>query len=455
MLVPALFAMAFTPPQQREPLRLKRGDTIAVTSEYGGEFRIMPDGAIYGRGFGRLVLEGKTWEESESALKKALHKFVKDDEVHVLLKDIRREVVYLVGSSGHGTSELQPDMRLRQMIASATLDENADQVQLQVFRDGKKVCDTLASDLLKGDSNSSDILLKADDVITMTPVAFVRIWVTGLVGHTGQMKLPAGTDVYKALAAAGGIRSGDIETDRALQDEVHIYVRRGPETIEVPVRQDMSKPALNLESGDTLSVIPPETMRVTIGGEINKPGEFMLRGDRSLVGALTQAGGATPVGTLTNVLILRKGELYRIDASGPITNKPFPNFNLESGDLVYVQRNERTFMVMGEVAKPGKIRMRDGRTYHLADAIADSEGLSGRGTLRRISLARPDASGKMQITKYNLDEYFKDGNQAANPEIFEGDCLLVGEPKGITFGNTMQALSGAILFENISRGGRP
>src|SRR4051812_22549329 len=95
-LLPAFFAMAFIAPGEREPIRLKRGDTVAVTGEYGGEFRIMPDGAIYGRGFGRVILEGKTWAEAETKLKSALHNFVKEDEVHLLLKDIRREMVYMV-----------------------------------------------------------------------------------------------------------------------------------------------------------------------------------------------------------------------------------------------------------------------------------------------------------------------------------------------------------------------
>jgi len=450
-LIPAILAMAFISPNERAPIRLKRGDTVAVTSEYGGEFRVMPDGAIYGRGFGRVILEGQTWSEAESTLKKSLRKFVKEDEVHLILKDIRRDVVYMVGL-GHGSPELQPDMRLRQLLSNSTFDENLDQVQVQVFRDGKKVNDAIVADLLKGDKPESDILLKPDDVITTTPVPFIRIWMTGLVGRTGQMKVPSDIDPYKAIAQAGGIRSGDVETDKSLQDEVHLLVHRGPENFELPIRQDLSKPAFKLESGDTVSIVAPETRRITIGGEVNRPGEITMRGSNSLLSALTQIGGASPNGTLTNVLVLRHGNLYKIDASGPIGGKPVTTFGLESGDLVYVQRNERTYMVLGDIAKPGKVLMKDGKTYHLADVLADADGLSGRGTLRRITIARPDSSGKMSVSQINLDEFLKDGKAASNPEIQPGDCILFGEPKGITFGNAMQALSGAILFQSISRG---
>ena len=451
-LIPAILAMAFISPTERAPLRLKRGDTVAVTSEYGGEFRIMPDGAIYGRGFGRVVLEGQTWNEAEATLKKSLHKFVKEDEVHLILKDIRRDVVYVVGmSGGHGSPELQPDMRLKQLLSSSSFDENLDQVQVQVFRNGKKINDVIVSELLKGDKPDSDILLQPDDVITMTPIPFIRIWVTGLVGRTGQMKIPAGIDPYKAIAQAGGIRSGDVETDRTLQDEVHLFVRRGPQNIELPIRQDIAKAPFQLESGDTIDVVAPETRRITIGGEVAKPGEITMRGDHSLLGAITQIGGAGPNGTLTNVLVLRHGDLFKVDASGPANGKPATNFSLESGDLVYVQRNERTYLILGEIAKPGKIQMKDGKTYHLADVLADADGLTGRGTMRRVTIARPDETGKINVQTFNIDEFLKDGKLASNPEILPGDCILFGEPKGLTFGSAMQALSGAILVQSIGR----
>jgi protein involved in polysaccharide export with SLBB domain len=175
-----------------------------------------------------------------------------------------------------------------------------------------------------------------------------------------------------------------------------------------------------------------------------------MRGDHSLLAALTQIGGANPNGTLTNVLVLRNGDLFKIDASGPVGGKTLTPFSLESGDLVYVQRNERTYLVLGDVAKPGKVLMKDGRTYRLSDVLADADGLSGRGSFRRITIARPDSTGKIKVEQYNLDEFLKDGKLASNPEILAGDCILFGEPKGMTFGNVTQALSGAILLQSVN-----
>lgn len=441
-LAAATLALAMT--GGNEPLKLKSGDSVVITSPYGGEFKIMPDGAIYGRGFGRLALEGKTWEEAQAAVRKALAKFVKPEEVNLTLKDLRREVVYLVGmSGGRGPVELTPKLSLRQLLASAPLGEDADLIDVQVFRGNSKLCTYNAAKLLAGDEATPDQNLQADDVVTLAPASFVRIWVTGLVLKAGQLKLPAGTDVYKAIAEAGGYRWSDLEPDTSVQQGGKIIVNRGPNQYTFPIRAEEKAQPFALEAGDTVTVVAPELRRITIAGQVNRPGEVVMRGEHTLTGAIAMAGGCDAEGTLTNVLVLRKGELYQQDASKPAT------FELESGDLVYVQRNVRAFMVLGEVAKAGRVVMKDSKNYRLSDALAESGGLSGRGTLRRVFVAHPGPDGKMKVAQYNLDEYLKDGKLEANPEIFPGDCILFGQPKGITMASISQFMSGALLLENL------
>lgn len=441
-LVSAALALAMS--GGNEPLKLKVGDSVAITSPYGGEFKIMPDGAIYGRGFGRVVIEGKTWEEAQSAVRKALAKYVKPEEVDLTLKDLHRDVVYLVGmSGGRGPVGLTPNLSLRQLLASAPLDDNADQVDVQMFRAGSKVCGYNVAKLLAGDSATPDQTLKPDDVITLAPTSFVRVWVTGLVSKSGQLKLPAGTDVYRAIAEAGGFRWPDLEPDTAVQQGGKIVVSRGPDQFSLPIRAADKQEPFVLEGGDTVTVVAPELRRITVAGQVIKPGEVVMRGEHTLTGAIAMAGGCDPEGTLTGVLILRKGELYSQDATKP------DSFLVESGDLVFVQRNLRTFLVLGQVGKPGKVVMKDDKTYRLSDALAEAGGLSERGTFRRVYVARPGSNGKLQVQQYNLDEFLKDGNQESNPEIHPGDCILFGQPKGITLSNVSQFLSGALLFENL------
>jgi protein involved in polysaccharide export with SLBB domain len=436
----------------KEPLRLKPGDTVAVTSPYGGEFKIQPDGAIYGRGFGRLSLGGLTFDEAQAAMRKALKPFVLESEVHLSLKELRREVVYLVGmGGGKGPVDMVPNLTLRQLLASAPLDGDADLVHVQLFRNGTKMCEHNASSLLNGDPKDHDPKLEPDDVVTLSPVAFHRVWVTGLVARPGQVKVPAGTDVYRAIAQAGGIRMPELAADAGLQQFGRIVVQRGPERTEFPVLKSPAKPDWILEPGDTVMVLSEEEARVTVAGHVAKPGEVTLRGDKSLVAAVARAGGCDPEGTLEGVLVLRRGELYRLDASRATPETPF---SLADGDLVFVQRNDRVLLVLGDVLKPGKVAMKDGRAYRLSDALAEAGGLSEKGTLRRVYLCRPDGSGKVVAAQFNLDEYLKDGKLAANPELKPGDAVLFGQPKGITIGSATQILSGVLLFETVT-GGKP
>jgi protein involved in polysaccharide export with SLBB domain len=448
-LVSALLALAGVQGSAPEPLRLKAGDSIAVTGPYGGEFKIMPDGAIYGRGFGRLVLQGQTWQEAQDSLRKALHRFVRDEAVNVTLKELRRDQVYLVGmSGGKGPVELTPKLSLRQLLGSANLEENTDQLEVQLFRGTIKICSCNAAQLLSG--SSADQVLQPDDVVTIAPAPFVRVWVTGLVTKSGQLKVPAGTDVYRAIAEAGGLSTVDLESDTAVEQDGRILVRRGLTTIELPLRQDQKAAAVMLEAGDTVSVVAPEQRRITLAGEVAKPGEILMRGEHSITGAIAMAGGCDAEGSLANVLVLRKGDLYQVDATTPLDAKTLKPFSLESGDLVYIQRNLRSILILGEVEKPGKIPMKDGKTYHLSDALAEAGGLSSRGTMRRVYVGHPNATGKMVVAQYNLDEFLKDGKLTSDPLLEPGDCILFGEPKGLTLGSVSQFLSNAILFESFA-----
>lgn len=439
-LASALLAIAMS--YGSDPVKLRVGDSVTITSPYGGDFKIMPDGAIYGRGFGRLVLEGKTWEEAQAAARKALAKFVKPDEVNLTLKDLRRDVVYLVGmNGGRGPVDLTPKLSLRQLLASAPLDDNADLVEVQLFRGGSKLCAYNVAKLISGGEPDQNLL--ADDVVTLTPASFVRVWITGLVAKPGQLKVPAGTDVYRVIAEAGGFRWPDLEPDTAVQERGKIVVSRGPERIELPIRSQANTAPFVLEAGDTITVVAPELRRITVAGHVNRPGEIVMRGDNTLTGALAMAGGPDGEGTLDNVLVLRNGEVFQHKASNP---NPFA---MESGDLVFVQRNLRMFMVFGEVSKPGKVIMRDTRAYRLTDALAEAGGLAGRGTLRRVFVARADATGKMKVSQYNLDEFLKDGRAESNPEILPSDCILFGQPKGVTLANMGQFISSALMFESL------
>ncbi len=440
---------------QRQPVRLKVGDVVAVEcldKEYSGDYAVLSDGAIYGHGFGRLLVEGKTWDQVQPLVRRSMSKFVRPESVFVTIHSERPDVVYLVGmGSGKGPTPLTPDLDLRQLLSSATLGEDTDEVDAKLFRDGKLVHSYNVREVLRDDDPANSVKLQPSDVISISPSAFVRVWVLGMVVKAGEVRLPDGSDVYRALSAAGGIRpaaAGDTETSMV---DAHLVIRRGQETIVAPLSPPPGAKPVPLEANDTVSVEGPELKRITVAGEVRKPGEFIARGDAGIVNAISLAGGVADDGTLRRVLVFRKGEMLQVDASGPIAGQGQPNLSVQSGDVIYVRKNENSIYVLGEVNSPKRILMEDHRVYRVSDALSLGGGLSGRGTLRRVYLSRPGPDGRGIITEFNLDEYLKDGKDSANPVLEPGDAVLFGQPKGLTLGSVGQALSSFVFLDTLVR----
>lgn len=141
---------------------------------------------------------------------------------------------------------------------------------------------------------------------------------------------------------------------------------------------------------------------------------------------------------------MRGGEVFRVDATGPVTGRPDTVFALKSGDFVYIPRNERAVYALGEVNSPGQFVIPDGQAWTATDLLAKAHGIGGKGTLRRVTLLRAGPDGKVLATRFNLDEFLKDGRVESNPRLQVGDVLFFGEPKGINL-NTLGQL-GQVAF---------
>ncbi len=427
------------------PLRLKAGDVLTITAPetYGGEFSVMADGAIYGKGFGRLNVAGLTVSDSEKALRIALKRFVKEQQVFLTLRAQRPDFVFLVGQTrgpAQGPTPWLPEITLRQVLSQAELSGPLDQLEVSLLRQGQSVYRETVEEAMK--DGGSDPRLNPNDIVSILPLERIRVWVGGAVKNPGEIRLRPGSDLSRAIATVGGIQSGGQDGF----DELEVVVRRGPQVTRYPTRDVATLQTIPIEAGDDISVVLPTGTRITVTGKVVKPGEVLLKGDQSLQKAIAMAGGPSAEGTLSLVRVMRQGEMFTFDI-----NKTDTKFDLQPNDLVLVERNQRSFYVLGEVAKGGRYLMDDDREYRVSDALAAAGGLVSRGTLRRVYLARPGSDGKAVVKQFHLDEYLKDGKLESNPILKPGDCLLFGQPKGVTIAGATQVLSSFVLFETLVR----
>ena len=296
------------------------------------------------------------------------------------------------------------------------------------------------------------------------------MWVEGTVLKPGRKQLSDGDDVYKAIAEAGDLAIEPAGAPTRLRSEYVVTVRRGPETITVPLVNEPGRAPVKLENGDTVSVEPPIQVRVTFTGYAKNPGERFFKAGTSLATAVGAEGGAAPAipatatasaepeGSLRGVILFHEGVASFHDLSprpaGPLGEEDPP---IRDGDVVFIPRNDRKVYVFGAVNRVGRVLLDDNRTYRLADAVAEAGGLTigngsaTGGTLTRVSVGRPDSDGRLQVKTYRLDKFVRDGDVTQNPVLRPDDVVYVDNSRGLTFQAAVTAISAALLLDSLTR----
>ena len=89
-----------------------------------------------------------------------------------------------------------------------------------------------------------------------------------------------------------------------------------------------------------LFVVEP-LLRVTVGGEVNRPGLYTLTPETSVAQAVAAAGGVAELGRPDRVQLFREGRAMQVDLT-----KPEPGtaqMPIRSGDQIYVARRSAVF----------------------------------------------------------------------------------------------------------------
>lgn len=443
-------------PGPQTPSTINAGDVITVIvfgqPSYSGDFLVLEDGSINGRGFNRVFVTGKTVEQVQAELTKALAKTIRDPQVTVVFKTQLNSPIYVIGSLKQtpGPAPYVPDQTLREFILSVGIPADPDLLEANLYRKDGKIIPINLQELLHNDPDQWNGPMLPYDSLIILPRKYMRITFSpnsfaGATGKSGEQRIKAGIDVYAALAEIGGITN----QGGFLLEELELVVKRGTKVFTFPAKQDPRAPNFPLQDGDTVLIVAPEQIKVYISGEVNTPGQYTLNSGGPVTQVVALAKGLTPEATLSNVTVVRGGDAFVVDDTPTLIGSGQKPFQLKNGDNIYVRRNERAVFALGEVKNPGRFLIPDARSWTATDLLAAAGGLSDKGTLRRVSLIRPDATGKYVATKFNLDEFLKDGKTQARPVLQSGDILLFGEPKGITLNNIGVLVSAALIISNL------
>jgi polysaccharide export outer membrane protein len=265
--------------------------------------------------------------------------------------------------------------------------------------------------------------LRAADVIDVVVLGQPSLSSNFVIDKDGAIAYP-----LLGRVEVGGLTPPDVA--KKLQSLLGAGFIRRPE-VSVRVKEYRSRPVLVI-------------------GEVARPGIFPLKGDRSLLTILAEAGGLSSNAGHEVVVARppegREGVAIEQFSSMPIlpglseVTAPDPdelppgaiagsdafrasfrelmrgnaeqNVILEGGDIVFVPRAAQIF-VTGQAARPSTMKYVEGMTVQ--DALQNAGGISERGSIKRLKVIRFEA-GKRREVKVQLADLLK-----------PGDTLNVGE----------------------------
>lgn len=152
-----------------------------------------------------------------------------------------------------------------------------------------------------------------------------------------------------------------------------------------------------------LVVLEFRGQEVSVLGHVNRPGRFPLQKASRITDVLAMAGGVTPTGADTLVLISdRGGKAQRQEIDLPALFREGGmklNIQVANGDILYVSREPR-FYIYGEVQRPGSFRLE--KDMSVVQALSVGGGLTQRGTQKGLRILRRSVEGRMEEIQAGL-----------------------------------------------------
>ena len=137
-----------------------------------------------------------------------------------------------------------------------------------------------------------------------------------------------------------------------------------------------------------------ESQKVSVVGQVAKPGQYALTTTSRVLDLLAQAGG--PVNAIAAdeaTLVRPDGSRIKIDLHSLFQGDPSQNPSVAAGDSIYVPRAPM-FYIYGEVQRPGSYRLE--RQMTVAQAISAGGGLTPKGSLHFMKVKRREAGGPLR-----------------------------------------------------------
>jgi len=284
---------------------------------------------------------------------------------------------------------------------------------------------------------------------------------TGTIQPGDSLRISVFENIQNGLMASSGGSAGVLDVQIGPDGDLFVpyagQVHAAGQTVE-KLRQRLTS-ALEEQTPDPQVVVtrtPGAGATVSIIGEVGAQGVYTIeRANAKLSGMLARAGGISPAAQSAEITVMRGSHKGHVMASDLFAD-PANDIAMRDGDRVLVEKDDRTFVVIGATGTQRQIPFLRADVSAM-EALAQAGGLDTRHAdptgvfvLRsepeasaRAVLGRPDLKGRQRIV-YVLDLTKSDGMfMASEFRIADGDMIYVTEAPFSQWTKLIGAITGS------------
>lgn len=173
-----------------------------------------------------------------------------------------------------------------------------------------------------------------------------------------------------------------------------------------------------------VSVFIKEYSKVSVLGEVGRPGAYELKSGLTAIEAIALAGGFKDSADEAKVMLSREDkyggkESIEIDTTDPSGK----NIILRPGDVITV-RELGSISVLGRVKKPGRYSLRKG--ISVIEAIALAGGLDDMAAANSTQVIRIE-NGRKKIFRVPVASILQGGDRSKDIDLLPDDTVVVPE----------------------------
>lgn len=296
---------------------------LLTTGKISKEFELMVqrDGSLVIPGFGKIIVTGKTLDDTEAAVNALIESTSVGVEAYLSLSEVRDvQVLLLGGVESPGIYTLSGGSSiLGALNVAGGISETGSYRKIDLRRQGETIKTIDLYDIFVFGNYTNDLGLRSGDTIYVHPLSY-RVPVSGGVNNQAIYEVLPGETAAKVISFASGFSYAFDGFDEILVSRVDLSDKTYLKLQLENLNNLLLKPRDSILVPSFDSVIEPLKV-VDISGEVRRPGKYYINEGDTLSTLIERAGGY-----LESAYIFG-GSLFREDAI--LKEKLFAQLNYE------------------------------------------------------------------------------------------------------------------------------